>query len=164
MVSEHCRGVFIIRGELQTLLNLGTDVERCFYRLFFLCGRQPRPDAVPATSLLDTEQIFQLLISAPLNSDEFEAALNRLFADDSATTAALTPKTPSPAGCTSGGLGAQARDTTASARVAECLCVPSPTPPDDTSTKVPPSLLRFQDCSLARQVILQCLFMSLICH
>ena len=89
----------------------------------------------PATSLNDTEQIFQVLISAPLNSDEFEAALDRLFADDSATTAALTPQTPSPAGCTSGGLGAQ--DAKASARVTECFCAPSPTPPADTSIKVP---------------------------
>ena len=31
---------------------------------------------------------------------------------------------------------------TAPARDTECLCVPSPTPPDDTSTKVPPSLPR----------------------
>ena len=72
----------------------------------FAPDAKPGPEAVPATSL-DTDQIFEVLISAPLNSDEFEAALDRLFADDSATTAAHTPKTPSPAGCTSDGLGAQ---------------------------------------------------------
>ena len=95
---------------------------------------KPGPDAVPATSL-DTEQILQVLISAPLNSDEFEAALDRLFADDSATTAALTPRTPSPAGCTPGDLGAQ--DATASDQGPEFLCVPSPISPDVTGTKVP---------------------------
>jgi len=100
---------------------------------------KPGPDAVPAPSI-NTEQIFEVLISAPLNSDEFEAALDRIFADDSATPAALTTKSPSPASRPSVGLGAQ--DATASARVTECLCVPSPTPPDYVSTKVPSSLPR----------------------
>ena len=43
---------------------------------------KPGLDAAPASSL-DTEQVFEVLISAPLNSDEFEAALDRLFADES---------------------------------------------------------------------------------
>ena len=42
---------------------------------------------------------------------------------------------PESAGSTSGGLGAQ--DATASDRVTECLCAPSPNPPDDTGIKVP---------------------------
>ena len=46
------------------------------------------PDAKPGldvvlASSLDAEQVFEVLISAPLNSDEFEAALDRLFADES---------------------------------------------------------------------------------
>ena len=41
---------------------------------------------------------------------------------------------PESAGSTSGGLGAQ--DATASDRVTECLCAPSPTPPDDTGIQV----------------------------
>ena len=57
----------------------------------FPSGAKPGLDAAPASSL-DTEQVFEVLISAPINSDEFEAALDRLFADDSATSAALTIK------------------------------------------------------------------------
>jgi len=67
------------------------------------------------------EAILQLFVLS-IRAEE----LDRLFADDSATPAALTTKSPSPAGCPSGGLGAQ--DATASARVTEYLCVPSPTP------------------------------------
>ena len=81
-----------------------------------------------------------------LTQNEFEEAILKffvtcdapaalLFADDSATTAALTPRTPSPAGCTPGDLGAQ--DATASDQGPEFLCVPSPISPDVTGTKVP---------------------------
>ena len=47
----------------------------------------------------------------------------------------LTSSAPSPAGCTSGGLGAQ--DATASARGRECLSAPSPIPRDVPGTQVP---------------------------
>ena len=81
-----------------------------------------------------------------LTQNEFEEAILKffvtcdapaalLFADDSATTAALTPRTPSPAGCAPGDLGAQ--DATASDQGPEFLCFPSPISPDVTGTKVP---------------------------
>ena len=73
--------------------------------------------------------IFAVLWGAPLKSVQFEEALDRLFTYDSVTPAALTPMAPSPAGCKSGGLGAQ--DATAYDRGRESLPTPSLIPQQD---------------------------------
>ena len=109
------------------------------------------------TVATEVENLLSVRAAGWLDQHEFEEAILQLFVNCDAT-AAHTPKTPSPAGCTSDGLGAQ--DATASARVTECLCVPSPTPPDATTCPPAPRCRQAfsapTECSLARQVLLPC--------
>ena len=108
---------------------------QCLFRTDINTGTAVAPADSVGGSIQD--QIFSVLCSAPLKSVEFEEALDRLFTYDSVTPAALTPMAPSPAGCKSGGLGAQ--DATAYDRGTECLPAPSPVPQRDVlSAQVPP--------------------------
>ena len=119
-------------------------MQQCLFRADINTGTAFAPADFVGGSIQD--QIFSVLCSAPLKSVEFEEAidrlftydivtpaalrlkkieeaLDRLFTYDSVTPSALTPMAPSPAGCKSGGLGAQ--DATAYDRGRECLPAPS---------------------------------------
>ena len=104
------------------------------------------------------QALLRSLAAGWLLPHEFEEVFLKFFAQCDAS-AALINKPPSPVGCTSDGSGAQ--DVTASARVTECLCVQSPTPPDDT--RAPRCLQAYSaptECSLERQVINSCRFLD----
>ena len=133
-------------------------MQQCLFRADINTGTAFAPADFVGGSIQD--QIFSVLCSAPLKSVEFEEAidrlftydivtpaalrlkkieeaLDRLFTYDSVTPSALTPMAPSPAGCKSGGLGAQ--DATAYDRGTECLPTPSPVPQRDVlGDQVPP--------------------------
>ena len=131
---------------------------QCLFRTDITTGTAVAPADSVGGSIQD--QIFSVLCSATLKSVELEEALDllftydsvtpaalrlqkieealdRRFTYDSVTPAALTPMAPSPAGCKSGGLGAQ--DATAYDRGTECLPTPSPVPQRDVlGAQVPP--------------------------
>ena len=78
---------------------------QCLFRTDIKTGTT----VVPADSVGGSieDEIFSVLCAAPLQSVEFEEAIDLLFTYDSVTPSALTPTAPSPAGCNLDGLGAQ---------------------------------------------------------
>ena len=101
-------------------------------------------DGATATALLtlsgasETEirNFFNGLAGSPRDQDaKADDTTTTLVSTGADSSGLLTPSAPVSAGCTSGGLGAQ--DATASDRVTESLCAPSPTPHDDTGLNVP---------------------------
>jgi hypothetical protein len=99
-------------------------------------------DRVTATALLklsgasETEirTFLSGLAGSPRDHDA-QAADTTLVSTGADSSGLLTPKTPSPAGRTPGGLGAMG--ATAPDRDTECLCVPSPTSSGVTGPMVP---------------------------
>jgi len=89
---------------------------------------QEARECLSPTVVRDVQALQRARVAGWLTTCEFEEELLKLFTQCGAA-AALTFTTPSPAGCTSGGLGALG--ATAPARGAESLCDPSPIPLHD---------------------------------
>ena len=88
----------------------------------------------------ELQQRCRVILPITVDQDGTQAKFRKKMPVKRDPSVTITTKSPSSAGCAPGGLGAMG--ATAPDRDTECLCVPSPTPPDDTSTKVPPSLPR----------------------
>ena len=73
---------------------------QCLFRTDIKTGTA----VVPADSVGGSieDEIVSVLCTAPLQSVEFEEAIDRLFTYDCVTPSALTPTVPSPACCKSG--------------------------------------------------------------